>query len=710
MMNTMKARGGAMRLAELCYSSLLLAWFFLPLLPGVGGFFAPSLVGAQVGSGTALGLLLSAAAWIVPAAALCDLAAFLLERRLSLPPALAPGGSLRLAAGLLASAAVVATQLCHLFAFASSPSYFAAVGPFPLAVLALSVAYNAQAFARLLRRVGVDGESSAEVRAFKRERASSPEARRYAGIQRRLFLSFLSLIVAVIVVICALLLRDFSRTLASSIAASGESIVDRAASMAKSNPGDGKDHISREDYLRDEADKNSRSVFPFLCLSYYRYDSRSSSFVASESTLGSALGSSFSPGDLDLRETGWRESADGKRIDFYSPVRLSGKLLGFMYAEYDREVLYAPYFRTQTKVVVVALFFIYLSVFITYLLGRVIVMPLLFLNMSVNRLSQTLSGMVSGRTKIAAELLRYEDRIRTKDEIKGLSVEIGGMTSVIRGVVPYISASTLKAASREGLSTESRELAFLFTDIRGFTTLCEGRSPEEVVKLLNHYLELQSSLILGNGGDIDKFVGDEIMAMFEGPDKELKACRAGLAIREAMAREKELAKAAKRHVVTVGIGINAGPVVFGSVGAQNRMDFTSIGDTVNLAARLEGVNKEYGTKALVTEAVREKADSEFLCREIDLITVKGKTKPVRIYEILQARARAKAADLALAKAFEEGLAAYRARDWGRAAEFFSRLEAEYKDEASSVFLNRLSLFEKSPPPADWDGVFALRTK
>jgi class 3 adenylate cyclase len=304
----------------------------------------------------------------------------------------------------------------------------------------------------------------------------------------------------------------------------------------------------------------------------------------------------------------------------------------------------------------------------------------------------------------------YQDRVNSRDEIKSLSTEIGNMATVIRGVIPYISASTLKAAERSAPSSEKRDLCFLFTDIRGFTTLCEGHEPTEIVEMLNHFLELQSSVILANHGDIDKFVGDEIMAMFEGPDKELNAARAACEIRYKMALEKEIAEAANKKAVAIGIGINTGPVVFGSVGAQDRMDFTSIGDTVNLAARLEGANKQYGTKTLITEAVWEMIKEEFLCREIDFLTVKGKSQPVRVYEVLQRRTNATPKLDDLADRFEKGLAAYRKQDWAGAEQIFLHLMKEYDDETSEIFLKRVSMFRKNPPNADWDGVFDLTVK
>ena len=161
--------------------------------------------------------------------------------------------------------------------------------------------------------------------------------------------------------------------------------------------------------------------------------------------------------------------------------------------------------------------------------------------------------------------------------------------------------------------------------------------PDKVVELLNHYLDLQASLIAANEGDVDKYVGDEMMAQFDGPRKEINACKAGLEIRRAMARRGAKATDAKGTVISIGIGINTGTVVHGSVGAKDRMDFTSIGDTVNLAARLEGANKQYGTGSLITEAVYDKVENTYLCREVDLLTVKGKSLPVRIFEIIRKR-------------------------------------------------------------------------
>jgi class 3 adenylate cyclase len=389
---------------------------------------------------------------------------------------------------------------------------------------------------------------------------------------------------------------------------------------------------------------------------------------------------------------------------------LSNVSIGYIMVDYARDVIYEPYFRTQVKVFVIAALFMYLSIFLIYLFGRAIVFPILFLRMSVNGIATTLNSMIKGKLRISSDLLQYKDRVNTRDEIKLLSNEVGNMATVIRGVIPYISASTFKASERETPTTERRNLTFLFTDIRGFTTISESMTPDKVVEMLNHYLELQSSVIQECGGEVDKFVGDEIMAMFEGPKKELNACKASLEIRKTMAQEKELAELAKKNIISIGIGINSGPVVFGSVGAKDRMDFTSIGDTVNLAARLEGTNKEYGTKTLITESVYDKVKDVYLCREIDLLTVKGKTQPVRIYELLQETKTAAEKLTAIQKLFEASLALYRKQKWDAAEKGFAALVKDYKDEASEMFLERVAAFKKEPPPKDWDGVFHRTSK
>lgn len=391
--------------------------------------------------------------------------------------------------------------------------------------------------------------------------------------------------------------------------------------------------------------------------------------------------------------------------------RDGNKLMGFSIVTYREEILMRSYFHAQVFVYTMAVMFLYIAIIMALRIADFITNPLLFLKTNVRKTSNTLEEILEGNSKITANQLTYIDSIKTQDETKDLSKEIKNMVGVIRGIIPYISFSTLQAAEKDQKKvSSSRELCFLFTDIRGFTSLCEGKQPKDVVEILNHYLDIEAEIILNNNGDIDKFVGDEMMAFFAGPKKEYNACKAAMEIRAAMRAQQQQALADGSDYISIGIGINTGKVVFGSVGARSRMDFTSIGDTVNLAARLEGANKAYGSKSIITEAVFEKLKDTFICRELDFITVKGKTEPVRIYEILQSKAAATDKLFEIKDLFEKGLTAYRKQDWDKAEEMFHLCNEKYQDLPSIVFIDRIAHFRLNPPPKKWDGVFEMKVK
>ncbi len=395
------------------------------------------------------------------------------------------------------------------------------------------------------------------------------------------------------------------------------------------------------------------------------------------------------------------------------------KLVGFSIVTYKQQVLMRQYFRTKIFVFTIISAFLYLSIIFSILLADFIFNPLLFLRKNVRKTSRSIEKIMGGSAKNASNALVFSDTIKTNDEIKDLSLEIREMVDLIRGIMPYISFSTLQHAEKVGSGDErgsiSRDLCFLFTDIRGFTSLCEGLEPKQVVEILNRYLEIETKIILDNGGDVDKFVGDEMMAFFSGPRKEINACKAAMEIRSAMREEQKRAMENGTAYVTIGIGINTGKVTFGPVGASTRRDFTSIGDVVNLAARLESANKAYGSKSIISDAVYQKLRNQFICRELDFITVKGKTEPVRIYEILQQKSRASKnkADqklLEIKELFENGLQAYREQKWTESEKFFGECAGKYNDLPSIVFLDRINHFKSNPPQKNWDGVFKMSVK
>ena len=200
------------------------------------------------------------------------------------------------------------------------------------------------------------------------------------------------------------------------------------------------------------------------------------------------------------------------------------------------------------------------------------------------------------------------------------------------------------------------------------------------------------------------------MAFFAGARKEYNACKAAMEIRKAMRKAQELSLQDGSDYVSMGIGISTGRVIFGSVGSSKRKDFTSIGDTVNIAARLESANKAYGSKAIITEAVFEKLQGSFICRELDLLTVKGKSEPIRIYEILQQKEGAETKIFEIRDFFQKGLNYYRRQNWDKAEAAFKECVERYNDMPSVIFLDRIRHFRKNPPPEKWDGVFELKVK
>ena len=239
-------------------------------------------------------------------------------------------------------------------------------------------------------------------------------------------------------------------------------------------------------------------------------------------------------------------------------------------------------------------------------------------------------------------------------------------------------------------------------------------SPREILDLLNRYLTRMSQAIEAEGGVVDKYIGDAIMALFGAPvrhsDSPQRAVRCSLAmIRQLAVLNSELAEE-NRPPLASGIGINTGVVVAGNMGSNNRLNYTVIGDGVNLASRLEGLTKFYGVDVIVSESTRKLcADSPF--RELDLVTVKGKAKPVAIYQPLE---EAFVQDEQVQKHLSRyglALSLYRQREFARAAELFGQLAREQPgNRLYDLYLARIRAFRDNPPPGDWEGVAVFHEK
>lgn len=289
----------------------------------------------------------------------------------------------------------------------------------------------------------------------------------------------------------------------------------------------------------------------------------------------------------------------------------------------------------------------------------------------------------------------------------------------IRGAFQYYLTSSvinemLKDPDKLKLGGDKKDLTVLFSDIRGFTTISEKMTPEELVALLNEYLTTMTNQVFHHDGLLDKYMGDAIMAVFgaplDQPDHALRGCRTALAMMEELRKLQEKWKAEGRPVFDIGVGLNSGDMVVGNMGSEMRFDYTVMGDMVNLGSRLEGTNKEYGTNIIISEFTYEKVKDAMCCRELDGVRVKGKLKPVKIYELLGEK-KDEAAFKDLLEGFARGLSLYREAKWDEAiAAFQGVLASRPNDYPSKMYVERCKNLKENPPAELWDGVFVMTKK
>ena len=281
-------------------------------------------------------------------------------------------------------------------------------------------------------------------------------------------------------------------------------------------------------------------------------------------------------------------------------------------------------------------------------------------------------------------------------------------------VAPEVVNQIIRHPEKLRLGGERRELSILFADIRGFTTLSETMEPEALVEVLHEYLNPMSEIVVKHGGTLDKYIGDAIMALYGAPldqaDHSRRACRTALEmIKTLKDLDREWVERG-RPALRIGIGINSGLVSVGNMGSNRLFDYTAIGDNVNLASRLEGLNKFYGTEILVAGATVRDLDQEFYFREVDLVRVKGKKHPIVIYEVLgEGAPEGKLAGFL--EFYREAMAAFRERRFREAREAFQgACEFSPHDSLCAHYLDLTRKYADNPPGPDWDGVTTMVEK
>jgi adenylate cyclase len=300
-------------------------------------------------------------------------------------------------------------------------------------------------------------------------------------------------------------------------------------------------------------------------------------------------------------------------------------------------------------------------------------------------------------------------------ELENLSSAIADMAGGLAAFRKYIPADLVKTLVSEGVEPRPggsiRTMTVLFADIAGFTALSE-RLGDQIIPLLSRYLDTMSREVSAQGGTIDKFIGDAVMAFWGAPatnaEHAVDACRAALACHYAL-RASGLTDD-KGQPLKVRIGVNSGDMLVGNIGSELRLNYTVIGDAVNVASRLESANKEYGTEIIIGQETRRLAGDRVQVRELDRLMVYGRVEGLAIYELLGIAERGAEPPNWVAL-YESGLAAYRARNFADAGIFFERvLAARASDQPGRIMLQRCYQFLKSPPGKDWEATSVMKAK
>lgn len=368
------------------------------------------------------------------------------------------------------------------------------------------------------------------------------------------------------------------------------------------------------------------------------------------------------------------------------------------------------YFKAISEIknnaILICLLGFFLSSGIIILLYRMITLPIKGLVIETEKIKNfELDGVI----KIPAKL----------EELRGLVEAMDAMKIGLRSFRKYIPAELVQQLIRKGeeidASGERQRLTIFFSDIADFSTISEKLTPNELSSQISEYLTEMTTIILKHGGTVDKYIGDSIMAFWGAPNKTLDhATQACLAAIECNTRLKILAQewsSQGRPAFRARIGLNTGDVVVGNIGSNQRLSYTAMGDPVNLASRLEGLNKEYATSIIISQSVLNELPDEFVYRLLDIVVVKGKTEPVPIYELVSRKGDVTGLDSEFLEMFGKAVNSYLEKDWDKALFRFEKLLGlRPDDQACKIFIERCREYRDNPPGHDWAGEYVFLHK
>ncbi len=362
-------------------------------------------------------------------------------------------------------------------------------------------------------------------------------------------------------------------------------------------------------------------------------------------------------------------------------------------------------YKNNFRIISIIVVFILIAILISFLIAKIIAKPM-------DSLSQEME-------KIKNFKYDSDKAIPTSiEEIGGMVSSFDSMKMGLNNFQKYVPTKLVNQLIAGGeLATvggQKKELTLFFSDIQNFTNISESVDPEDLVIQMNDYFSAISNTIIDNDGTLDKYIGDAVMAFWgapaENPNHAECACRSALICQELIFNLCHKWRVEGKPVFMTRMGIHTGPAVVGNMGYEKRINYTAIGDSVNLASRLEGINKFYGTKITISQDTYKQVNGKFHTRMLDRITVKGKSQPVHIFELLAENGKLNKNALKFYQVYEAGLKCYFAQDWDKAIACFKKMLSLKEDKPASLMLERCEEFKKNPPPEDWNGVHEFAQK
>jgi adenylate cyclase len=361
--------------------------------------------------------------------------------------------------------------------------------------------------------------------------------------------------------------------------------------------------------------------------------------------------------------------------------------------------------RNTRFVIATSILLVLIAVLLGYIFSRRISRPL-------NELSQEMGKIQN------FDLSSGKSIVSSITDVQNMVTSFYKMRQGLRSFGKFVPADLVRQLiAQEGeahLQGEKRELTVHFSDIEGFTTISESIPPEELVELLAEYLGEMSRIIAEEKGTVDKYIGDAVMAFWGAPqpvaDHAHCAARAALRCQKRLAELETKWQAEGKPIFRARIGLNSGEMIVGNMGSAERLNYTVIGDAVNLASRLEGVNKYYGTRIIIGEKTQKLIADTYATRLLDFVAVKGKSEAIGIYELVGEKDAIDEETARFIAYYESAVGHYRNRQWDAAEQEFRAAIRLRPDEAAEMMLQRVAEFRRESPPADWNGVYVMRSK